>query len=1002
MSGSDRSSSSDRAGRQEKAKLVSRVQRLFQPIAAKRVSSQAERHPFDVEDHISEKREWTKRYTSATGGGPGRPLYLERLFEHFAIVGLPPTTNVRAVTADIRLAQRLARQGGAGAMRVTADAPREAGIKARAGVESVELIGQYAGVRGQAMPAEVLHAYPREGLTLDLEQSLAAFCFPHGVRAELLERTPSMSSLNEVIYSQPYATADDHSFVFTMKVLQTILGLERLDRITTLAAECVEGFPAAPSTAAPSSVAPSSSRATTASASGDAPAASGATVAGGGAAEGEGEKGAEDEERRRLVRERTASVTSRPQAPSPGDAAPAAEQQQQRQQQGRPGQQQQQQQGGPPAPAGAAAAAVEGGAATPDGQRQPGTGGGGGSIAATPYFTPPSLPAAAQPSPYSLLAAQQQGAQGHAAAAEGGEQRRAPAAEAEPGGRPPPSGLERMNSIKRALAGSLAQAGAGEEEGQQQEGGGAPLANGHAIQQPESVAVTANGVAPAALTEEGSGATGTRPSSGSSEGRAWAAARSSDEAASEADSFVTAASSAAAGQQQQQQPAHVRSVSGTSLGGFASPAGSRPGTSGGGGGGEGGGGGAAAAAAGRPPVPHHRSLSRVEVLTTTTTTAGSRCTSDGEGGGAGGAAAAFGRGDTPPRPDLLSCTPLGRAHSRPRTRHGRAPPGGDGGATPASSAGGSPARRAAAAARGGEQPGGAAAAANPAAGAGQAEQEEAAEDPAREVPDPGLQSIAFERPDLAEAARELGLRPDAACLPDIDAAQMVVFCPNAGLLCGCVLSLVPMLLPFSWQCLLLPVLPAAPASRLDLLEAPVPFVLGALYKTAEVRARCGGLIRVNVYKDRIKNAGGLPPLPQAAALAEALAGTYAELRRAGAGVWGGLGRGRVRCDERAAAAAAVCWKISSGRAAATRPVHMVSDAQQVLAECFLSTLQKYLRSLVADLKAHCITDVSASMERVSVLMKDSFVESFPPRDKPFMRQFAETQMFAVYCDAVLG
>lgn len=27
----------------------------------------------------------------------------------------------------------------------------------------------------------------------DLEQGLAAFCFPHGVRPELLERTPSMS-----------------------------------------------------------------------------------------------------------------------------------------------------------------------------------------------------------------------------------------------------------------------------------------------------------------------------------------------------------------------------------------------------------------------------------------------------------------------------------------------------------------------------------------------------------------------------------------------------------------------------------------------------------------------------------------------------------------------------------------------------------------------------------------------------------------------------------------
>ena len=37
----------------------------------------------------------------------------------------------------------------------------------------------------------------------------------------------------------------------------------------------------------------------------------------------------------------------------------------------------------------------------------------------------------------------------------------------------------------------------------------------------------------------------------------------------------------------------------------------------------------------------------------------------------------------------------------------------------------------------------------------------------------------------------------------------------------------------------------------------------------------------------------------------------------------------------------------------------------------------------------------------SVLLKDSFVESFPPRDRPFMRQFAETQMFSVYTDAVL-
>lgn len=62
------------------------------------------------------------------------------------------------------------------------------------------------------------------------------------------------------------------------------------------------------------------------------------------------------------------------------------------------------------------------------------------------------------------------------------------------------------------------------------------------------------------------------------------------------------------------------------------------------------------------------------------------------------------------------------------------------------------------------------------------------------------------------------------------------------------------------------------------VQAPVPFVLGVQYKTAEVRGRCGGLVRVNVYKDRIKNAGALPQLPSQQALADALAGTYAELR----------------------------------------------------------------------------------------------------------------------------
>ena len=54
---------------------------------------------------------------------------------------------------------------------------------------------------------------------------------------------------------------------------------------------------------------------------------------------------------------------------------------------------------------------------------------------------------------------------------------------------------------------------------------------------------------------------------------------------------------------------------------------------------------------------------------------------------------------------------------------------------------------------------------------------------------------------------------------------MVVFCPNIGVLSTVVLALVPLLRPFAWQSLLLPVLPTQ-ERLLEILDAPVPFILG--------------------------------------------------------------------------------------------------------------------------------------------------------------------------------
>ena len=62
---------------------------------------------------------------------------------------------------------------------------------------------------------QVLYSYPPDKA---VSPEVVSFCFPHDVQPTLLERTPSMSALNELIYSQQYQHDDAVSFVFLLKV----------------------------------------------------------------------------------------------------------------------------------------------------------------------------------------------------------------------------------------------------------------------------------------------------------------------------------------------------------------------------------------------------------------------------------------------------------------------------------------------------------------------------------------------------------------------------------------------------------------------------------------------------------------------------------------------------------------------------------------------------------------------------------------------------------------
>lgn len=197
--------------------------------------------------------------------------------------------------------------------------------------------------------------------------------------------------------------------------------------------------------------------------------------------------------------------------------------------------------------------------------------------------------------------------------------------------------------------------------------------------------------------------------------------------------------------------------------------------------------------------------------------------------------------------------------------------------------------------------------------------------------------------------------------------QVVVVCPNLGVLSAVVLSLVPMIRPFQWQSLLLPILPR---QMLDFLDAPVPFIVGIQHRPADLKIKTSNLVHVNVLKNQVKMCH-LPTLPR-----------YKEL----------VSELRPLHD-----------RLSLESSVAKRhPVYRCNDVQAEAATRFLTVMRRYLESLCSDLRSYTITSVQSNNDRVSLLLKDSFIDSFNSRDRSFIKHFVDTQLFAVLSDSRLS
>ncbi|PKA47168.1 hypothetical protein AXF42_Ash017113 [Apostasia shenzhenica] len=197
--------------------------------------------------------------------------------------------------------------------------------------------------------------------------------------------------------------------------------------------------------------------------------------------------------------------------------------------------------------------------------------------------------------------------------------------------------------------------------------------------------------------------------------------------------------------------------------------------------------------------------------------------------------------------------------------------------------------------------------------------------------------------------------------------QIVIVSSNLGMLSASVLSIIPLIRPYQWQSLLIPVLPN---DMLDFLDAPVPYIVGIKEKTAEVQAKLYNTILVDANKNQVKSPS-MPQLPQYKELLSSLNPYHAKL-------------------------------VGESYLARKRPVFECTDVQIEAAKGFLAVLRAYLDSLCSNLRSHTITNVQSNDDKVSLLLKESFIDSFPSRDRAFLKLLLDTQLFSVHTDLVLS
>ncbi|MBA0806822.1 hypothetical protein Gohar_022669, partial [Gossypium harknessii] len=135
------------------------------------------RGTYNPEVLTSQKRQWAnfqlQHLDHRSFKGPSR------LFESMVVVGLPPSCDIQALQR-----QYVTRQSeGSGKLRSALSCQNNSRVE-------------------PYLEPQVLFVYPPEKPLPLKHKDLLSFCFPGGIEVHAVEKTPSMSELNEILLSQ--------------------------------------------------------------------------------------------------------------------------------------------------------------------------------------------------------------------------------------------------------------------------------------------------------------------------------------------------------------------------------------------------------------------------------------------------------------------------------------------------------------------------------------------------------------------------------------------------------------------------------------------------------------------------------------------------------------------------------------------------------------------------------------------------------------------------------